>query len=192
MKKNRLEAFTDGVLAIIITIMILGINVPNDAGFQSLVQLFPVFFIYLVSFIYIGVYWNIHHNLFQLAKKINSKILWSNLNLMFWLSLTPLATHWVFENYKEPFPMAFYGFVLLMSAISYFILEAVIVKFHNDDCIKKVVKNNQKRNITLVIYLTGIAISFVYPLISMALFTINSIIWAIPNKKVENSFNDNF
>lgn len=192
MKKNRLEAFTDGVLAIIITIMVLGIDVPNEVKLNSLLQLVPVLFIYLVSFIYIGVYWNIHHHLFQIAKKINSKILWSNLNLMFWLSLIPISTHWVFDNYKESTPMFFYGFVLLMSSISYFILEAIIIKLHNDDCIKKIVKNTKKRNITLLFYISGIAISFIYPLVAMILYTANLLIWIVPNKKMENALNKNF
>lgn len=131
MKSGRLEAFSDGVLAIVITIMVLEMKAPEDTSFESLLSLAPVFISYLLSFIYLGIYWNNHHHLFQATERVNGKILWANLHLLFWLSLIPFATSWVGENHVTALPVAFYGLILFMSAMAYRILEVHLTKLHD-------------------------------------------------------------
>ncbi|MBD3630320.1 TMEM175 family protein [Cyclobacterium sp.] len=187
MNKNRLEAFTDGVLAIIITIMVLEFKVPENADFQSLINLLPIFGIYTISFILIVVHWNNHHHLLQISKSVNSKILWANHHQLFWLSIVPFATAWVGEDYSKDIPMVFYGFILLMKTISYFILEKAIIAHHkNDDCISEILYNKFKNYITLLLYILGIGVSFFFPLIALLIYVIILFIWFIPSKKVEN------
>src|SRR6478609_7294843 len=133
MNKTRLEAFSDGVLAIIITIMVLEIKVPHGADFESLFKLFPVFLSYVLSFIYIGIYWNNHHHMLHSMNRVNGKILWANLHLLFWLSLIPFATGWMGDNYSAPLPAALYGVALLMPAIAYYLLQTLIIGLHGRD-----------------------------------------------------------
>jgi uncharacterized membrane protein len=133
MNKNRLEAFSDGVLAIIITIMVLEFKVPNDTTFEALLPLFHKFLSYVLSFIYVGIYWNNHHHMMHTVKYVNGNILWANLHLLFWLSLIPFATAWIGEHHFAPFPMMLYGMILLMNAIAYFILQTFILKHHGKD-----------------------------------------------------------
>jgi uncharacterized membrane protein len=187
MKTNRLEAFSDGVLAIIITIMVLEMKAPEDVTFSSLLPLLPVFMSYLLSFIYLGIYWNNHHHLFQVTESVNGKVLWANLHLLFWLSLVPFATSWIGEHHIEVVPVAFYGFVLVMASIAYFILQGVIIKHHDNDFVmRKVVGKNLKGKLSVFMYLAGISISFLTPWIAIACYSIVALMWVVPNKRIEN------
>ena len=156
MNKNRLEAFSDGVLAIIITIMILEIKIPETADFSALIKLVPVFISYVLSFIYIGIYWNNHHHMLHSATKVNGKILWANLHLLFWLSLIPFATGWMGENHFAKATMTLYGVFLFMAALAYWILQNTIIKNHGkDSLLSKAVGNDLKGKSSLVFYLIG-------------------------------------
>jgi uncharacterized membrane protein len=148
----------------------------------------PIFISYLLSFIYIGIYWNNHHHLFQITEKVNGKILWANLHLLFWLSLIPFATSWIGEHHIEKLPVAFYGFILLMSGIAFNILQAAIVKHHKEDYdLKKIFGKNRKSKISLLIYFIGLILSFFYPWVSILCYVIVAIFWVIPDKRIENS-----
>lgn len=186
MKTNRLEAFSDGVLAIIITIMVLELKPPSELTLNALIPVIPIFISYLLSFIYIGIYWNNHHHLFQITKKVNGRILWANLHLLFWLSLIPFATAWVGENHVVATPVAFYGVILLMSGIAYYILQRAIINHHDKDFkLRKVIGRDIKGKLSLVIYLVGIFTSFLSPWFAIACYISVAIIWIIPNKQIE-------
>lgn len=188
MKTNRLEAFSDGVLAIIITIMVLELKVPEEVDFHSLVSKTPVFLSYLISFIYIGIYWNNHHHLFQVTEKVNGKILWANLHLLFWLSLIPFTTSWIGENHQASAPVTLYGIVLLMSAIAYFILQAVILKHHGKDFVlRKALGKDVKGKISIAIYIIGIGVSFYNSWAAISCYIIVAIFWIIPDKRIEKN-----
>ena len=190
MKTNRLEAFSDGVLAIIITIMVLELKAPEEISLEALIPLLPVFISYLVSFIYIGIYWNNHHHLFQITEKVNGKILWANLHLLFWLSLIPFATSWVGEHHLESAPVALYGFVLLMSAVAYFILQSIIIQHHDEDFVlRRVIGKDLKGKLSTVLYIVGLALSFVNPWLSIASYIVVAIMWIIPDKRIEENLN---
>lgn len=164
MNKSRLEAFSDGVLAIIITIMVLEIKAPEDDSFESLKALIPVFLSYVLSFVYVGIYWNNHHHILQVVKRINGSILWSNLFLLFWLSLIPFATSWIGEHHFLAVPMSIYGFVLLMCAIAYNILQNKIIKLEGKDSIlQRAVEKDFKGKISNFTYLSTIPLAFVSP-----------------------------
>lgn len=151
MNTNRLEAFSDGVLAIIITIMVLELKAPTETDFKSLLAKTPVFLSYIFSFIYVGIYWNNHHHLFQITQKVNGKILWGNLHLLFWLSLIPFTTAWIGQNYTAKLPVIAYGVVLLLCAVAYFILQAEIIKSHdNEFALRKVIGTEKKAKISIV------------------------------------------
>lgn len=172
MTKNRLEAFSDGVMAIIITIMILEIKAPEESSFESLKPLIPAILSYVLSFAYIGIYWNNHHHMFQVVKKVNGSILWSNMILLFWLSLIPFATSWIGENHFSAVPMSVYGFVLLMAAISYTFLQNNIIKLEGSDSIlKKAVEKDIKGKISVTCYVLSIPMAFVSTWISGLLFS---------------------
>lgn len=189
MNKNRLEAFSDGVLAIIITIMVLEVKTPHGTRWQDISPILPVLFSYSASFIYIGIYWNNHHHLFHLVKAINGKVLWANLHLLFWLSLLPLATAWMDENHFESFPVAFYGFILLMCGGAFKILTVAIIKFEGQDSkLKDAVKNDVKTTVSLVLYLVAISLAFFYPVASLALYIAVAVIWFIPDRRIEKEF----
>ncbi len=191
MKTNRLEAFSDGVLAIIITIMVLELKTPEGSDLQALIPKLPVFISYLFSFIYLGIYWNNHHHLFQIAEKVNGKILWANLHLLFWLSLIPFTTSWLGENHTASTPVAAYGFVLLMSAIAYFILQGFIVRYHdNDFALRKAIGKDFKGKISVVLYIAGVALSYVNPWIAIAVYIAVAIMWFVPDKRIEKSINN--
>ncbi|SOE23426.1 Uncharacterized membrane protein [Spirosomataceae bacterium TFI 002] len=188
MKTNRLEAFSDGVLAIIITIMVLELKVPEETDFHSLISILPIFLSYLMSFIYIGIYWNNHHHLFQITELVNGKILWANLHLLFWLSLIPFATAWIGENYEASAPVTLYGVILLMSAIAYYILQNVIVKNHNEDfTLRKAIGKDLKGKLSVVIYSIGIVASFYSTWLAILCYVAVAIIWFIPDKRIEKS-----
>lgn len=192
MHKNRLEAFSDGVLAIIITIMILEIKVPEESTFESLKPLIPVVLSYVLSFVYIGIYWNNHHHMFQVAKKVNGSILWSNLFLLFWLSLIPFATSWIGEQHFAAVPMSVYGVILLMCAISYTLLQNKIIKLEGKDSVLyKAIEKDTKGKISLICYVLAIPLAFVSPYISGFLYTTVALIWIIPDKRIENQINKN-
>ena len=190
MDSGRLEAFSDGVLAIIITIMVLELKAPEETTLEALIPLLPVFISYTISFIYLGTYWNNHHHLFQITEKVSGKTLWANLHLLFWLSLIPFATSWIGENYLESIPVAFYGFILLMSALGYFILQTMIISAHDDDfALRKAIGKNLKGKLSLLFYIFGFMVSFWSPLIAIITYIMVLIMWFIPDKRIENSIN---
>ncbi|MFM9825562.1 TMEM175 family protein [Flavobacterium sp.] len=192
MNKNRLEAFSDGVLAIIITIMILEIKVPNDSSFESLKPLIPVILSYVLSFAYVGIYWNNHHHMFQVVKKVNGSILWSNLFLLFWLSLIPFGTSWIGSQHFAAVTMSVYGIILLMCAISYTILQNKIIKLEGKDSILyKAFEKDKKGKISLACYISAVPLAFVSPWISGLLYTTVALIWIIPDRRIEKQINNN-
>ncbi|MGB7393284.1 MAG: TMEM175 family protein [Pricia sp.] len=188
MRSGRLEAFSDGVLAIVITIMVLEMKAPEDTSFESLLAIAPVFISYILSFIYLGIYWNNHHHLFQATERVNGKILWANLHLLFWLSLIPFATSWVGENHVVALPVALYGLILFLSAIAYRILEVSLTKLHDENSpLHMVAKTGWKENISTIIYIVAIPTAFLSTWISIVCFVAVAILWVFPNKKLEES-----
>jgi len=192
MTKSRMEAFSDGVLAIIITIMVLEMKVPHGINFSSLYPLLPVFLSYLLSFIFLGIYWNNHHHLMQAVKRVNGSILWANLHLLFWLSLTPFVTGWMGENNFAALPVALYGVVLLFAAIAYFILVRTLLSHHGKDSTLAVaVGNDFKGKISVVIYIIAILSCFVHSLIAGGLYVFVAIMWLIPDRRIEKVISNN-
>ncbi|MFA5326548.1 MAG: TMEM175 family protein [Prolixibacteraceae bacterium] len=186
MNRTRLEAFSDGVLAIIITIMVLEIKVPHGNNFDVLKPLIPVVISYILSFIYIGIYWNNHHHMMHTVKHVTGGILWANLHLLFWLSLVPFVTGWIGENHFDPIPMALYGIVLLMAAIAYFILQTQIIKSQGENSLlARAVGNDIKGKMSPILYSLAIASNFVSQWISGALYILVALIWLIPDKRIE-------
>ncbi|MFC3811260.1 TMEM175 family protein [Lacihabitans lacunae] len=186
MNKNRLEAFSDGVLAIIITIMVLEIKVPHGHQWADLEKLIPVFLSYILSFIYIGIYWNNHHHMMHTVKHVSGGILWANLHLLFWLSLIPFVTGWMGENHFEKQPTALYGIVLLMAAIAYFILQKQIIKVQGKDAIlAKALGTDIKGKISPALYVIGIAFSWYLPWVSGVFYIIVALMWLIPDARIE-------
>jgi uncharacterized membrane protein len=192
MNKSRIEAFSDGVMAIIITIMILEIKVPHQNTIGSLQPLIPVFISYVLSFIYVGIYWNNHHHMFQATKNINGKILWANLFLLFWLSLIPFATSWVGEQHFSTIPMSIYGFILLMCAISYTLLQNKIMKLEGKESVLyQAVQKDKKGKLSLLFYILAIPLAFVSPWISGLLYIAVALIWIVPDRRIEKQINKN-
>ncbi|MFN8299233.1 MAG: TMEM175 family protein [Chitinophagales bacterium] len=186
MKKGRLEAFSDGVLAIIITIMVLEIKVPHGAEFHDLLPLWPVFISYVISFIYLGIYWNNHHHMLHTVIHVTGDVLWANLHLLFWLSLIPFTTGWIGENHFAATPMALYGVNLLMCAISYTILQMRILKNEGPNSIlAKAVGKDRKGQLSLFLYVLGIVLVFVHTGLSGACYVTVALIWLIPDKRIE-------
>jgi uncharacterized membrane protein len=190
MNKNRIEAFSDGVMAIIITIMILEIKAPERSDLASLLPLIPVFLSYVLSFLYVGIYWNNHHHMFQVVKKINGSVLWLNTILLFWLSLIPFATSWIGGQSFSTVPIACYGFILLMCAISYILLQNKIIQLEgNDSVLHRAVEKDKKGKISMVCYISAIPLAFVSPVISGILYIFVALMWIIPDKRIENQIN---
>lgn len=186
MNRTRLEAFSDGVLAIIITIMVLEIKVPHGNDFEALKPLIPVIVSYILSFIYIGIYWNNHHHLMHTVKNVTGGMLWANLHLLFWLSLVPFTTGWIGENHFDPIPMAFYGFVLLMAAVAFYVLQTLIVRSQGEHSIlAQAIGSDLKGKMSLVIYLLAIGSNFASQWISGSLYILVALIWLIPDKRIE-------
>ena len=186
MGKNRLEAFSDGVLAIVITIMVLELKVVHDSSIEALTKIIPTFLSYVLSFIYIGIYWNNHHHLLHTLKKISGSILWANLHLLFWLSLIPFTTAWMGENNFAPAPAAIYGVVMLMAGIAFFILQQLIIASQGEDSIlKKAVGKDLKGKISPVLYVIAIPFAFWFQWISIGLYVLVAIIWLVPDKRIE-------
>ena len=186
MTKSRLEAFSDGVLAIAITIMVLELKVPQGHDLASLKPLFPMLLAYLLSFVFVGIYWNNHHHLFQATEQVSGGILWANLHLLFWLSLFPFTTGWIGENGLAAIPTAVYGFVLLMAAIAYLILErAIVAKEGRDSFVARAIGPDWKGRLSAVLYLAAIPLAFVSPWISSGLYVFVALLWLIPDPRIE-------
>ena len=186
MKTTRLEAFSDGVLAIIITTMVLEMKVPHAVDLAALKPLLPVLLSYVLSFIYLGIYWNNHHHLFQATEQVSGGILWANLHLLFWLSLFPFTTGWMGENGLSPTPTAVYGFVLLMAAIAYQILEhTIIAKEGRDSLLARAVGRDWKGKFSPVLYFVAIPLAFVSPWIASGIYVVAALLWLIPDPRIE-------
>ena len=186
MKTSRLEAFSDGVLAIIITIMVLELKVPHAVELSALKPVLPALLSYVLSFIYLGIYWNNHHHLFQATEEVSGGILWANLHLLFWLSLFPFTTAWMGENHLAPIPTAIYGFVLLMAAIAYYILQTTIIaKQGRESLLGKAIGDDWKGKLSPVLYLAAIPLAFVSSWIAGALYVFVALLWLIPDPRIE-------
>jgi uncharacterized membrane protein len=186
MGKGRLEAFSDGVIAVIITILVLEMKVPHGADPAALAPLLPVFLSYVLSFVFIGIYWNNHHHLFHAVHHINGATLWANLHLLFWLSLVPFVTGWMDENHFAPVPVAAYGTVLMCAGIAYFILTRVLLRSHErDSLLAKALGKDLKGKLSVLIYAAAIALAFVHPLIACALYVLVAAIWLAPDRRFE-------
>lgn len=187
MGKGRLEAFSDGVIAIIITIMVLEMKVPQGDSLDELLPLLPVFLSYVLSFVYVGIYWNNHHHMLHTCTTVTGAMLWANLHLLFWLSLFPFATGWMGENHFTAVPTALYGLVLLMAAIAYYLLQQAIIRAQGPDSIlKKAVGHDWKGKLSPVLYLVAIVATLWSPWIAEAIFVAVALIWLIPDRRIEN------
>jgi uncharacterized membrane protein len=188
MGKGRLEAFSDGVIAIIITIMVLEMKVPHGDSLASLAPLIPVFLSYVLSFVYVGIYWNNHHHMLHASTKVSGPVLWANLHLLFWLSLFPFATGWMGENHFAPVPSALYGVVLLMAAMAYSVLEQTIIASQGPASIlKSAVGNDWKGKLSPVVYLLAIASTFWVQWLAQALYVLVALAWFIPDRRIEKA-----
>ena len=188
MGKNRLEAFSDGVLAIIITIMVLELKVPHGETPDALLPLLPTFLSYVLSFVYIGIYWNNHHHMLHTATRVTGPMLWANLHLLFWLSLFPFATGWMGENHFAPMPAALYGLVLLMAAIAYWLLEqAIIASEGAASMLKRAVGRDWKGKLSPVLYAIAIAATFRAPWVAQAIYVFVAILWLVPDPRIERA-----
>jgi uncharacterized membrane protein len=191
MNKTRLEAFSDGVIAILITIMVLELKIPHGADLEAIRPLAPVFVTYVLSFVYLGIYWNNHHHMLQATRKINGKILWANLHLLFWLSLIPFSTGWMGENHFAPLPTAVYGINLLACAIAYTILQTLIIAEHEANSnLEAAVGNDLKGKISLLCYVLAISLAFVNQWISAAFYVFVALMWLVPDKRIESKINE--
>ena len=187
MSKARMEAFSDGVLAIIITIMVLELKVPVEATRDALAPLMPVFLTYALSFVYLGIYWNNHHHMLQAADRVNGKVLWANLHLLFWLSLVPFATGWMGENHFAPLPTAVYGGVLILAAVAYTILSRALVAEQGPDSkLARAMGNDLKGKVSLVLYATAIGLAFVNQWIADAIYLLVALMWLVPDSRIES------
>ncbi len=191
METNRLEAFSDGVLAIIITIMVLELKVPHSTKLEALRPLLPVFLTYVLSFIYLGIYWNNHHHLLRACHRINAGIMWANLHLLFWLSLFPFVTGWMGENHFHPLPSALYGAVLFMAAIAYYILQNLIVQANGPDSgLAQALGRDWKGRLSPLLYAAAIAVSFVNPMIAGGIYLAVALMWLIPDRRLVRVVNE--
>ncbi|HEX2661704.1 MAG TPA: TMEM175 family protein [Candidatus Acidoferrum sp.] len=191
MTKGRMEAFSDGVFAVIITIMVLEMKPPQGTSLASLRPVLPVFLSYVLSFIYVGIYWNNHHHLLQAAKHVAGGILWANLHLLFWLSLTPFVTAWMGENHFASWPVALYGLVLLFAGAAYFILTKTLVAHHGkDSTLARSIGRDRKGKLSLVVYAAAIPLSFSEPWIAWACYVMVAIIWFLPDPRIERTLGE--
>jgi uncharacterized membrane protein len=188
MGKGRLEAFSDGVIAIIITIMVLELRAPHGDGIRTLTPLIPVFLSYVLSFVYLAIYWNNHHHMLHTCRRVTGSILWANMHLLFWLSMVPFATGWMGENRFAPAPSAVYGLVLLMAAIAYVLLQSVIIASQGRDSILKLaIGSDWKGKLSIVLYLVAVAIAFKSSWISQAIYVLVALTWLIPDRRIEKA-----
>jgi uncharacterized membrane protein len=186
MEKDRLTAFSDGVIAVIITIMVLDLKTPAETSLGALREVLPLFVVYILSFIYVGIYWNNHHHFFHLVQRVNGATLWANLHLLFWLSLIPFATSWLGENDTAPWPAALYGVVLLMTALAWYIMQCVIIGAQGSgSAFAKALGGDFKGKISPVLYLTGIALAFIEVRLAEAVYALVALMWVIPDRRVE-------
>jgi uncharacterized membrane protein len=191
MNKNRLEAFSDGVLAIIITIMVLEFKVPEEVHYEALKPLIPKFLGYVLSFIYVGIYWNNHHHMMHTVKQVNGKILWANLHLLFWLSLIPFTTAWVGESNFSATPMMLYGIVLLMNGVAYFILQSFILKQQGKDSIlRTAIGKDFKGKSSPILYTIAILFANYYPIVSGGIYIFVALMWLVPDSRIERIINN--
>jgi uncharacterized membrane protein len=191
MTKTRLEAFSDGVIAILITIMVLEFKVPHGADLSALRPLAPTFVFYVLSYVNIGMYWSNHHHLFHATGRINGAVLWANLHLLFWLSLMPFTTAWMGENYDAPTPTAVYGCVLLMASIAYYVLVRVIVRFEGPHSrLAEALGHDVKGKVSTGIYIVAVALAFVHPRIAEALYATVALMWLVPDRRIEGRVRD--
>jgi len=187
MGKGRLEAFSDAVIAVIITIMVLEMKVPHGESLASLAPLLPVFLSYVLSFVYVGIYWNNHHHMLHAAKKVSGAVLWANLHLLFWLSLVPFTTGWMGENHFGNLPSVLYGVVLLMAAIAYWILQSLIIAAEGDGSVlKAAVGADWKGKLSPVLYLLGILASFWLPWLAQSIYVGVALMWLVPDRRIEH------
>ncbi|HEX9942281.1 MAG TPA: TMEM175 family protein [Thermoanaerobaculia bacterium] len=188
MGKGRLEAFSDGVIAIIITIMVLEMKVPHGTDLNALRPLIPIFLSYILSFVFIGIYWNNHHHLLHAVRNVNGRILWANLHLLFWLSLVPFVTGWMGENHFAAWPVALYGMVMLFAGCAYFILTRVLIAHHGkESALANALGRDFKGKMSLVFYAVAIPLSFVNPWLSWALYVVVAVMWLIPDRRIEQA-----
>ena len=188
MGKGRLEAFSDGVIAIIITIMVLELKVPEGGDLAALQHLLPVFLSYVLSFVYVGIYWNNHHHMFQVVHRVNGKILWANLHLLFWLSLFPFVTHLVGEHYRDSWAVALYGVVLLMAGVAYYILSRSLIQHHGEDsALATAVGGDFKGKISVVIYALAIPLAFASRWLALGLYILVALFWFVPDRRIEKT-----
>jgi uncharacterized membrane protein len=186
MGKGRLEAFSDGVLAIIITIMVLEMKVPHGDSLEALKPTLPVFISYILSFVYIGIYWNNHHHMMHAVHKVSGTVLWTNIHLLFWLSLVPFATAWMGENHFTKWPVVLYGFVLMMAGIAYYFLAHCLAGIHGkDSTLAEALGKDWKGISSVVIYIVGIGLSFVNPLLGLSAYVLVACMWFIPDRRIE-------
>ena len=191
MGKSRLEAFSDGVLAIIITIMVLELRVPHETSLTALQPLWGAFLSYVLSFVYLGIYWNNHHHMLFTVREVTGSILWANLHLLFWLSLVPFVTGWMGENHFAPVPTAVYGAVLLLAATSYWILQRLIIRSQGPDSIlRRAIGGDWKGNLSPALYAIGIVAAFAAPYVSFAIYAAVAAIWLVPDRRIERVLRD--
>jgi uncharacterized membrane protein len=191
MPKERLTAFSDGVIAIIITIMVLDLHVPQGADLAALTPVLPTFLTYVLSFVYIAIYWNNHHHLLHAATRVNGTILWANMNLLFWLSLIPFATGWMGANHFAGVPTALYGATMLMPAIAYYLLQRAIIRHQGTHgALAAALGSDIKGKLSPLLYLTAIVLAFVYPLASHALYVLVALIWLVPDRRIERAIHE--
>jgi uncharacterized membrane protein len=188
MHKTRLEAFSDGVIAIIITIMVLELKVPHGDDIHAIIGLLPVFLSYVLSFVYVGIYWNNHHHMLFAVEKINGKVLWANMHLLFWLSLIPFATAWMGENHFTQWPVALYGCILIMNAVAYSILTRILIKQSGKDSkLARAFGDDRKGKISILIYVIAFGLAFVNPNISLGLYAALAVVWFVPDLRIEHT-----
>jgi uncharacterized membrane protein len=191
VNKGRFEAFSDGVIAILITIMVLELTIPHGAEWMDLMGLAPVFLSYVLSFIYIGIYWNNHHHLFQIVKQVDGRVLWANLFLLFWLSLVPFVTGWMGENNFAALPVALYGVVLLCAALAYYILvRALLAVRGQSPALAEAIGRDFKGLVSLILYAIAIPLAFVFVWLAFALYVLVAVIWLIPDRRIENKLSE--
>jgi uncharacterized membrane protein len=191
MRPERLNAFSDGVMAILITIMVLELKVPHGTDLSALSEVVPVLLVYILSFVILGIYWNNHHHMFCLTDRITGGILWANLHLLFWLSLLPFVTGWMGENHFAPVPTALYGAVLLMAGVAYYILEQTIIRSQGAQSkLAAAVGNDAKGKISVVLYAAAIPLAFVHQLLSDVIYVLVALMWLIPDRRIESLFNE--
>jgi uncharacterized membrane protein len=188
MHKGRLEAFSDAVIAIIMTIMVLELKVPHGADLAALKPLLPVFSSYVLSFVFLGIYWNNHHHLMQAARHVDGRVLWANMHLLFWLSLIPAVTHWMGETHFAPWPVALYGVVMVLCGCAYFVLSRVLVARHGAESpLAHAVGRDEKGKVSVLLYAAAIPLAFVDPRISCAIYVAVAVLWLVPDRRIEKA-----